>query len=119
MGESVLRADQLDLDARTIARMEVIPDTSGIESEFTGSVCLEVVDAKVAAKPPTQIEVINSVRESLNLQRIRQVDEHDFQAVEAIAYEHTQILLEQHKKKVIQLLGTPSWDFDEPFFQSR
>jgi hypothetical protein len=27
--------------------------------------------------------------------------------------------LEQHKKKVIQLLGTPSWDFDEPFFQSR
>ncbi len=95
MGESVLRADQLDLDARTIARMEVIPDTSEIESEFTGSVCLEVVDAKVAAKPLTQLEVINSVRESLNLQRIKQVEEHDFQSVEAIAYEHTQTLLAQ------------------------
>jgi Toprim-like/Protein of unknown function (DUF3991)/MutS domain I len=87
MGESVLRADQLDLEARAIARMEVIPDNSGIESEFTGSVSLEVVDAKVAVKPLTQLQVINAVREQLELTPVSAVSEHDFGAVEAIAYE--------------------------------
>ncbi|MGG6270150.1 strawberry notch C-terminal domain-containing protein [Leptolyngbya sp. AN03gr2] len=62
MGESVLRADQLDLDARTIAQMEVIPDESGVKSEFTGAVALEVVDAKVPVKPFSQLQVINTVR---------------------------------------------------------
>jgi hypothetical protein len=54
MGESILEADQLDLDARTIARMEVIPDSSNIQSEFAGAVHLEIVDVKNSAKPLTQ-----------------------------------------------------------------
>ena len=90
MGESVLRADELDLEARTIAQMEVIPDESGINSEFTGAVCLEVVDAKVPIKPLTQLQVINAVRQSLDLPSIETVTDHDFKSVGQIAKERSQ-----------------------------
>jgi 5S rRNA maturation endonuclease (ribonuclease M5) len=90
MGESVLRADQLDLDARTIARMEVIPDESGVESEFTGPVCLEIVDAKVPIKPMTQLQVVNAVRDSLGLEALQDIAQHGFDAVGAIAQQKAQ-----------------------------
>ena len=67
MGESVLEAQQLDLDARTIGQMEVIPDEATVRNEFTGPVYLEVVDAKVPVKPFNQLEVLNTVRENLGL----------------------------------------------------
>jgi hypothetical protein len=38
MGESILEADQLDLDARPLARMEVVADEGSTRSEFTGPV---------------------------------------------------------------------------------
>jgi C-terminal domain on Strawberry notch homologue/Toprim-like/Protein of unknown function (DUF3991)/P-loop containing NTP hydrolase pore-1/MutS domain I len=90
MGEGVLRADQLDLDARTIARMEVIPDDNGIDSEFTGPVCLEIVDAKVPVKPMTQLQVVNAVRENLGLEAIETIEQHDFDAVGAISQQKAQ-----------------------------
>jgi hypothetical protein len=90
MGESVLRADQLDLEARTIARMEVIPDESGVDSEFTGPVCLEIVDAKVPVKPMTQLQVVNAVRENLGLAAVQDIAEHDFDTVGAIAQQKAQ-----------------------------
>ncbi len=93
MGESILQADQLDLDARTTARMEVIPDDSGIDSEFTGPVCLEIVDGKVPIKPMTQLQVVNAVREQLNLAAVKQISEHDFDAVSAIAQQQSQDIL--------------------------
>ncbi len=93
MGESVLRADQLDLEARTIAQMEVIPDESGVDSEFTGPVCLEIVDAKVPIKPLTQLQVVNAVREQLNLEAVKDVGEHDFDGVGAIAQQQAQSTL--------------------------
>ena len=93
MGESILQADQLDLDARTIARMEVIPDDSGIDSEFTGPVCLEIVDGKVPIKPMTQLQVVNTVREQLNLVAVKEISEHDFDAVSAIAQQQSQEIL--------------------------
>ncbi|MCU0548439.1 MAG: strawberry notch C-terminal domain-containing protein [Leptolyngbya sp. Prado105] len=93
MGESVLKADQLDLDARTIAQMEVIPDDSGIKSEFTGAVALEVVDAKVPIKPFSQLQVINAVRQSLDLPAVEQIADHDFEAVTQIARERSRELL--------------------------
>ncbi len=95
MGESVLRADQLDLDARTVARMEVIPDESGVVSEFTGPVCLEIVDAKVPIKPMTQLQVINAVRENLGLAAVDSVDEHDFDAVATIAQQQAQATIDE------------------------
>jgi hypothetical protein len=42
MGENILEADQLDLDARPLARMEVMADDSETRSEFTGPVYLEI-----------------------------------------------------------------------------
>ncbi|MEM9805516.1 MAG: strawberry notch C-terminal domain-containing protein [Cyanobacteria bacterium P01_D01_bin.56] len=65
MGESLLQADQLDLDARTIARMEVVPADTQFQTEFSGPVYLEVIDAKSLSKPLTQVQVANQVREFL------------------------------------------------------
>lgn len=93
MGESVLKADQLDLDAQTIAQMEVIPDDSGVKSEFTGAVALEVVNAKVPVKPFSQLQVIDAVRQSLDLPPIENVADHDFEAVAQIANQRSQELL--------------------------
>ena len=90
MGENVLEADKLELDARTIARMEVIPDDSQIKSEFTGPAYLEVVDAKLIDKPMTQLQVINQVRESLELAPITNLIDHDVEQTEAIALERVQ-----------------------------
>jgi hypothetical protein len=98
MGEGVLRADQLDLDARTIARMEVIPDDSGINSEFTGPVCLEIVDAKVPVKPMTQLQVVNAVRENLGLEAVQEIEQHDFDAVGVIAQQKAQTTIADVKQ---------------------
>ncbi|MEL6816415.1 MAG: DUF3991 domain-containing protein, partial [Cyanobacteria bacterium J06598_3] len=91
MGESDLEAGQLDLDARTIARVEVVsaaesagaPMTSQMAgtaanrlSEFTGPVYFEVVDAKVLAKPMTQLQVIDAVRQQLKLPAVLEIDQH-------------------------------------------
>ncbi|MEX0270496.1 DNA polymerase [Leptolyngbyaceae cyanobacterium UHCC 1019] len=90
MGESVLEAQQLDLDARTIGRMEIIPDNSTVRNEFTGSVYLDVVDAKVPVKPLSQLEVINLVRENLDLKPVREINQHDFYQTEKQAKEQAQ-----------------------------
>jgi C-terminal domain on Strawberry notch homologue len=105
MGESVLQADQLDLDARTIAQMEVIPDESKVQTEFTGPVRLEIVDAKVPTKPMTQLQVINAVRESLNLQPVTEVSEHDFEEVDAIARRSTETTLTQIRQQTRSFQG--------------
>jgi hypothetical protein len=78
MGESILEADQLDLDARPLARMEVVADEGSTRSEFTGPVYLEMVDAKSQTKPLTQLQVINAVREQVGVGgNERSVEEHD------------------------------------------
>jgi hypothetical protein len=94
MGENILEADQLDLDARTLARMEVIPDGSGTQSEFTGPVYLEVVDAKSQTKPLTQLQVINAVREGLALPAVKQSNEHDPESVADLAQRRVSTVLE-------------------------
>ncbi|MDX2241464.1 MAG: strawberry notch C-terminal domain-containing protein [Leptolyngbyaceae cyanobacterium bins.302] len=95
MGESILRAEQLDLDAKVIARMEVIPDTSSIQNEFTGPVYLDVTDTKVPVKPLTQLQVINLVRENLRLEPVKQVDDHDFDQVKHQAKQHARESIDQ------------------------
>ena len=95
MGESVLRAEQLDLDARVIAQMEVIPDTSNVQNEFTGSVYLDVADTKVPVKPLTQLQVLNLVRENLGLEEVKQVTDHDFERVRYQAKQHTRESIDQ------------------------
>jgi predicted RNA methylase len=82
MGENILEADQLDLDARPLARMEVIPDESDTQSEFTGPVFLEIVDTKSQTKPLTQLQMINTVREQVGLEPVKGVEEHNPEALE-------------------------------------
>jgi len=77
MGENILEADQLDLDARPLARMEVMADDSETASEFTGPVYLELVEAKSESKPLTQLQAINAVRESVGLVEVGAVEAHD------------------------------------------
>nr|MCU0571101.1 strawberry notch C-terminal domain-containing protein [Oculatellaceae cyanobacterium Prado106] len=93
MGESILEADQLDLDARTVARMEVIPDSSTVKSEFTGAVYLEVMNVKSSEKPLTQLQVINAIREELEMPPITSVEEHDPNDGMAIAQQKASITL--------------------------
>lgn len=81
MGENILEADQLDLDARPLARMEVMADDSETASEFTGPVYLELVEAKSERKPLTQLQAINGVRESVGLAAVKTVEAHDPEAV--------------------------------------
>jgi hypothetical protein len=40
-----------------------------VKTEFTGPVYLEIVDAKSASKPLTQLQVVNVLREGLGLDR--------------------------------------------------
>ncbi|MBE9137389.1 strawberry notch C-terminal domain-containing protein, partial [Nodosilinea sp. LEGE 07088] len=77
MGENILEADQLDLEARPLARMEVMADDSETASEFTGPVYLELVEAKSESKPLTQLQAINVVRESVGLAEVGAVEAHD------------------------------------------
>lgn len=100
MGENVLEADKLDLDARTIAKMEVAPEDPTIKSEFTGPVLLEVVNAKATLKPPTQLEVVNTVRENLGQLRVRTLDDHDFDEAQDQAKQHGRDLVTQVEKRL-------------------
>ncbi|MGF1499903.1 MAG: strawberry notch C-terminal domain-containing protein, partial [Elainellaceae cyanobacterium] len=102
MGESILEADQLDLDARTVARMEVIADDSQVQSEFTGSVYLEIVDAKSSAKPLTQLQVVNAVRSELSLASVHEVDDHNREEVRAIAQQKSREIVSQLRSSTQQ-----------------
>ncbi len=89
MGENILEADQLDLEARPLARMEVMADNSETASEFTGPVYLELVEAKSESKPLTQLQAINVVRESVGLAEVASVEAHDPDALAATARQQT------------------------------
>ncbi|MGK7891785.1 MAG: strawberry notch C-terminal domain-containing protein [Leptolyngbyaceae cyanobacterium] len=95
MGENILAADQLDLDARPVARMEIIPDDSQVHSEFTGAVYLEVVNTKSSAKPLTQLQVVNAIRGELELSAVQTLKQHHWDEVEAIAQSKAQQISEQ------------------------
>ena len=108
MGESILEADQLDLDARMLARMEVIPADSAARSEFTGAVYLEVVDTKSASKPLTQLQMVNVVRAEVGLASIENISEHDPDTLTKVAQQkhsetiaHLQTTTEQYRKEIV------------------
>ena len=81
LGESILEARSLDLQARTLARMEVVPADGASDSPFTRPVYLEVIDAKTPRKPVTTLQAINSVRQTLGLAAVEDAADHDGQAV--------------------------------------
>lgn len=79
MGESILEAGSMDLDARTLARIEVMPADAQSESPFTSAVYVEVADVKTTRKPLTTLEVLNVIRQELELPDALQVKDHDFE----------------------------------------
>ncbi|MFB2834237.1 strawberry notch C-terminal domain-containing protein [Floridanema evergladense] len=81
IGESTLEAKSVDLDARTLARMEVKPADIPGDSPFTEAVYLEVIDAKTPVKPYTQLQCVNQVRSALELEPVVDINEHDFYGV--------------------------------------
>ncbi|MFB2897794.1 strawberry notch C-terminal domain-containing protein [Aerosakkonemataceae cyanobacterium BLCC-F50] len=81
IGESTLEAKSVDLDARTLARMEVKPADIPGDSPFTEAVYLEVIDAKTPVKPYTQLQCVNQVRSALELEPVADINEHDFYGV--------------------------------------
>lgn len=88
MGQSILKAETLDLNARTTARMEVRPGDAG-GNPFTEPVYLEVMDVKALRKPMTTLEVVNAVRGAVGWEAILAVGDHDPQALEVRAIQQT------------------------------
>ena len=89
MGNNILEAEGLDLDARTITKLEVLPAREGQESLFNEPVYLEVIDAKARRKPMKTLEVVNAVRADVGLAPIQTMSDHDFGKVEELAQEQT------------------------------
>ena len=103
MGENPLEATGINLDARTLASVEVIPEAVGVDSAFARGITAEVVDVLVQSKPKTQLEVINDVRRTLEMKPVRAVEDHDRSAVDIAAtrlvsqlYQQTEQIAERY-----------------------
>ncbi|MEM9002724.1 MAG: strawberry notch C-terminal domain-containing protein [Cyanobacteria bacterium P01_F01_bin.86] len=77
MGENPLEATGINLDARTLASVEVVAEAIGVDSAFARGITAEVVDVLVQSKPKTQLEVINDVRQTLEMKPVRIVEDHN------------------------------------------
>jgi hypothetical protein len=95
LGNNVLEAEAVDLDARTLAQAEVIPAKAGMRSTFASGVSADVVDVKAQSKPKTQLEVINEVRTNLGLEAVDAVEDHDVAATDEQSQAYSSSLLEK------------------------
>jgi hypothetical protein len=95
LGNNVLEAEAVDLDARTLAQAEVIPAKAGMRSTFASGVSADVVDVKAQSKPKTQLEVINEVRTNLGLGAVDAVEDHDFAATDEQSQAYASSFLEK------------------------
>jgi hypothetical protein len=95
LGNNVLEAEAVDLDARTLAQAEVIPAKAGMRSTFASGVSADVVDVKAQSKPKTQLEVINEVRTNLGLEAVDAVEDHDVEATDEQSQAYSSSLLEK------------------------
>lgn len=77
LGENPLEASNVDLDARSLASVEVVPKKENVQSVFAEGIRAEIVDVKVQSKPKPQLEVINDVRTSLGMPIVHRVEQHD------------------------------------------
>jgi hypothetical protein len=100
MGNNILEAEGLDLDARTIAKLEVLPAQEGQTSIFNEPVYLEVVDAKARRKPMTTLEVVNAVRFELGQQPVQTLDEHDEEQMSFLAIEQNRVRVEKIEQQI-------------------
>jgi hypothetical protein len=66
-GENALEAKLVDLDARTLSSMEIVParETTRSASPFAASARVETVDVRRLRRPPTSAAVVRMVADSL------------------------------------------------------
>ncbi|MEN8445912.1 MAG: helicase, partial [Cyanobacteria bacterium J06555_13] len=118
MGDSNLEAGQLDLEAKTVARVEVVSAAESVNNEtrnsqpnrpnrfvnneFTGAVYLEVIDAKVLAKPMTQLQVIDAVRQKLKLPSVLESSQHNRREVVNLAQQQRAAIVDELKTATLR-----------------
>ena len=95
MGENPLEATGVNLDARTLASVEVVSEAVGIDSAFARGITAEVVDVLVQSKPKSQLEVINDVRQTLEMKPVRAIEDHDQGAADIASTELVDKLCQQ------------------------
>ena len=70
LGTNELKNSTLDLDAVTLASVEVVPAKDDTGSSFTRPINMDILDVKSWKKPYTSIEVVNLVRNELGLKNL-------------------------------------------------
>ena len=95
LGNNILEAEAVDLDARPLAQAEIIPAIADVRSAFGSGVQAEIIDAKAQSKPKTQLDVMNEIRQGLDLDPIQSPDEYDAATVDQAAQSYTHHLLSQ------------------------
>ena len=119
LGESILEAQSLDLDARPLARMEVEPADPNSTSPFTDPVYLDVVDVKIQRRPYTTLEAVNRVRGTLDLPPLKQIPEsYDFAELSEAGKENAQQIVAELQEQVAQY-KTRLTDTVEPVLRER
>lgn len=100
IGESILEANTLDLNARTIAQMEVLAPDEHSQSPFSSGVYLEVVDAKTPRKPLTSLEVANVCRKNLGLEALGEVTDYEFEKIRSDAVATSAVEIASLKQRI-------------------
>lgn len=101
-GEGRQEAYQLDFQAKMVSQKVLIAADPGSDSPFTDSVYQETLDTRSLDRIIRQIDAITAVRGSLNLPRVKNIEKHDFSAVEQIARDKAQKLVEAIRQKTLQ-----------------
>ena len=98
LGNNILEAEAVDLDMRPLMGADVIPKQADLDSAFAGGVRAEIVDVKSQSRPKTQLEVINEIRESLDLDPVESLEDNDIEALMEAGAEHSDGLLDRAKQ---------------------
>ena len=98
LGNNILEAQTVDLDAKTLARTQVIPPKSGLNSAFASGVDMELVDAKTQRRPKTQLEVVNELRSRLGMESVKSVEQSDPEAIETASTDYSRSLIDKAQK---------------------
>jgi hypothetical protein len=99
MGANDLEAGRLDLDARTIAVMELSPATK--PGPFTDAVRIEVLDVKAGGKPVTQIELVNQLRTNVGVDgAVLTIGDDEIATIQEKGVEQSAVLIEQLRSAV-------------------
>ncbi|WP_322730345.1 strawberry notch C-terminal domain-containing protein [Nostoc sp. ChiQUE01b] len=121
MGESILEASTLNLDAKTLARMEVLPSDANSHSPFTGAVYAEIVDVKTPRKPYTTLMVVQKLHDSLGLSPPDTVTDATQSSIQQASCEQVkadiEALEEQARQYKLQVPADRSSTIDNQFYQ--